>query len=93
MQRESQESLLASPGTAYAAPVNEMSGCFERLAVKTCQLIQVVNWLEKGLNYLQTRCLPGLTGLGETCHKVNTSELAFYIAMRDNSSFRQMVTL
>lgn len=79
--------------TVSTGPVNEMSGWFGRLAVKTRRLIHVVDWLEKELNCLQRCFLPGLTELGKTCHKVNTSELSFYVVVRDNSSFRQMVTL
>lgn len=69
-----------------------VSGWFARLAVKT-RLIHVFNWLEKKLNDLRRCFLPGLTEVGMTCYKVNTSELSFYVVVRDNSSFRQMVTL
>lgn len=71
----------SSGATACPVPVNWMSGCLARLAVKTCNCVCVVNWLEKGLNYLQRCCLPGLTeygGLATSEHKragfLNSSE-------------------
>lgn len=70
LSRSSSGLPARSPGAA-ACPilVNRTSGCLARLAVKSYNCILVVNWLEKGLNYLQRCCLPGLTERGRTCHK------------------------